>query len=195
MKRLFLTIAMVLFLAAPSWAVLKSTVGDYNTTDSMYQLQLDGTTFTFAPSDTVVLPNNVTVPASTIMTFAPTSAIKYAYRVVTGTADTMTTADSGAYIVSTSTVGTKFTLPAAAVGLEFNIAYSSTATGGARYITVDTASVADTIMASFSSVPLDGGDSIKSSGNTGDSVCVISTAANVWSLCGMRGTFTDNGTN
>jgi len=191
---------LVLLVCIPSQAAtLKATIGDYNSTDSMYQMELSDTTFTFAPSDTLVLPKTVTVPAGSVITYGATSSVLAPYRIVTAANDVIQTTDSGKYIVSTNQTGTKFWLPAAAPGLYFTIIGSGLKTSGMLaldYITVDVAAVnTDTILAAYSSITLDTGDSIKSSGQTGDSVCVMSTVAGYWNLCGQRGTWSDNSTN
>lgn len=86
--------------------------------------------------------------------------------------------------------GSKHILPRAAVGLTYTISVGSKST-----VTVDTLDTSDTILYSISGTGLDAGDSIKSTGQAGDSVTLTSTAANTWSVTQMKGTWTDNSTN
>lgn len=84
----------------------------------------------------------------------------------------------------------KYMLPRASVGLTYTLSV-----GSRCFATLDTADTSDTILYSISGTGLDAGDSIKSTGQAGDSVTVTSTAANKWSITQMKGVFTDNSTN
>ena len=84
----------------------------------------------------------------------------------------------------------KHILPRAAVGLTYTLI-----AGGRCTVTLDTVDTSDTILYSISGTGLDAGDSIKSTGQAGDSVTLTSTAANSWSIQQMKATWTDNGTN
>ena len=114
------------------------------------------------------------------------------------TNNTLTAGESGKRITDTGgasgpTVigyGSKHILPRAAVGLVYTFS-----TGGRTVITVDTLDTSDTILHSISGTGLDAGDSIKSSGQAGESVTVYSPAANKWAIQGMNGSWSDNSTN
>lgn len=67
--------------------------------------------------------------------------------------------------------------------------------GSRCFITVDTMDAADTILNSISGTGFAAGESLKSAGQAGDFVTVTSTANNKWSITGMRGSWTNNGTN
>lgn len=132
--------------------------------------------------------------------FASDTPIKYPYETYTSanTANTLTALESGKTLTdcsnlactgSTGTAGcSKHTLPTAAVGLEFTFV-----AGNQCSMTVDTADTNDTILYSITGTKLDAGDSIKSTGQAGDSVTLTSTVANKWSITQMKGVWTDNG--
>lgn len=135
-----------------------------------------------------------------VVTFASDTGIKYPYEHYTSanTNNTLTAAESGKVITDTGAASgptatgscSKHILPTAAPGLVF------TFTAGSKCsMTVDTADTNDTILYSISGTGLDAGDSIKSTGQAGDSVTVFSTLANKWSIIQMKGSWTDNGTN
>lgn len=114
------------------------------------------------------------------------------------TANTLTAAETGKSLVDcgASTCGptltascSKHTLPTAVAGYEFSFS-----AGRKCSMTVDVQST-DTILYSISGTGLDAGDSIKSTGQAGDSVTLYSPVANVWAIKAMKGTWTDNGTN
>lgn len=86
--------------------------------------------------------------------------------------------------------GSKFTLPRATVGLNYTLSVGSKSTA-----TLDTLDTADTFMYSISGTGLDMGDSMKSTGQAGDSVSVVCTQAGKWSISSMKSVWTDNGTN
>jgi len=86
--------------------------------------------------------------------------------------------------------GSKYTLPRATVGLTYTLTVGSLSTA-----TLDTLDTSDTFMYSISGTGLDMGDSIKSTGQAGDSVTVVCAKAGTWSIKSMKGTWTDNGTN
>lgn len=86
--------------------------------------------------------------------------------------------------------GSKHTLPRAKVGLTYTL------TAGSKcYVTLDTIDTSDIIRYSVSGTLLDAGDSVKSTGQAGDSVTVVSTVAGKWDIKEMKGTWTDNSTN
>lgn len=86
--------------------------------------------------------------------------------------------------------GSKHILPRAEPGLEFTLT-----TGAKCSVTLDAFDTSDQILFSISGTVLDAGDSLKSTGQAGDSVTVFSTVANKWSIKQMKGSWTDNGTN
>lgn len=135
-----------------------------------------------------------------VITFASDTGIKYPYEHYTSanTNNTLTADESGKVITDTGAASgptasgscSKHILPTAAPGLMF------TFTAGSKCsMTIDTVDTNDTILYSISGTGLDAGDSIKSTGQAGDSVTVVSTLANKWSIVQMKGTWTDNGTN
>lgn len=98
--------------------------------------------------------------------------------------------DYGVRYGTISAACSKHVLPRAAVGLEFTLIAGSKCT-----TTLDTVDANDTILYTISGTALDAGDSIKSTGQAGDSVTVTSTRANEWSIRQMKAVWTDNGTN
>ena len=134
------------------------------------------------------------------VTFAADTGIVYPYERYTSanTDNTLLSNESGKTIVDTGGgplsggVGmcSKHILPTAAPGLQFTFIAGTKCT-----MTVDTASTSDTIEYSISGTLLDAGDSVKSTGQSGDSITVFSTVANKWSIKDMKSTWTDNGTN
>ncbi len=135
-------------------------------------------------------------------TFIPDQAggtqVVYENYTTANTNNTLTAVESGKHITDTGGAagptatggGSKHILPRAAPGLEFTFSV-----GSKSFITVDTVDTSDTIMYSISGTGLDAGDSIKSTGQAGDSVTLTSTVANQWSITAMKGTWTDNSTN
>lgn len=104
----------------------------------------------------------------------------------------LTARESGRYIEDR--VGKKFSLPRAAVGLQYTFSTGYNAGGLRVTSTVDTLDTADIIDYSISGTSLDAGDSVKSTGQAGDSVTVTCTSANKWSITQMKAVWTDNGT-
>lgn len=86
--------------------------------------------------------------------------------------------------------GSKFTLPRATVGLTYTLTV-----GSKSYATLDTLDTADTFMFSISGTGFAMGDSMKSTGQAGDSVTVVCTQAGKWSIKDMKASWTNNGTN
>lgn len=95
----------------------------------------------------------------------------------------------GASGPTVSGYGSKHILPKANVGLTYTITVGTKST-----VTVDTVDTTDTILYSISGTGLDAGDSIKSTGQAGDSVTLTCTSAGLWSIQNMKATWTDNGT-
>lgn len=137
---------------------------------------------------------------SNVVRFASDTGITYPYVNYTSanTADTLIAGQSGVTItdmggaVGPTAAGycSKHTLPRAAAGLQFSFS-----AGSKCFMTVDTVDASDTILYSISGTGLDAGDSIKSTGQAGDSVTLFSTAANQWQIKAMKATWTDNSTN
>lgn len=182
MKRFLLFLAMLLVSGA-AMAERTATFGDYNSSgEPRMKADYDGT--------------------YGYITFASDTGIKYPYERYTtaNTNNTLNSAESGKTIVDTGGSSSlnqaagegcsKHILPTAAPGLVF------TFTAGSKcFMTVDTVDTNDLIEYSVSGTNLDAGDSIKSTGQAGDSVTVFSTVANRWSVSQMKGTWTDNSTN
>lgn len=179
MKKLFLIAFFALFLPCVSFAAsLTATLGDQNAS-SIYRVQCD---------------------TDGVCKFAQDTGIYYPYVSYTTSPTTvgvtLTASQSGTMIVDTggggpTTTGScrKFTLPTAVAGMEFGFS-----TGSKCSMTIDVQST-DTILYSISGTGLDAGDSIKSTGQAGDSVVLFSPAANTWAVKAMKATWTDNGTN
>jgi hypothetical protein len=180
MKKLGLLIALMLLTTVSYAASVTATFGDANS-NAQYRVKsdTDGT-----------------------ITFASDTSISYPYSDVTSAtvAQALAATDSGKIIIDEgngSLSGHKFTLPRAAPGLEFTIVVGAQniSPSGLIYTTVDTVDTSDKIDFSISSVALSLGDSIKSTGQTGDSVTLCSAKANHWGVCSMKGSWTDNDTN
>lgn len=178
MKKLFLIALFALILPCASFAAsLTATMGDQNAS-SIYRIQCD---------------------TDGVCKFAQDTGIYYPYVTYTTSPTTvgvsLTAAQSGAFIVDTggaapTATGScrKFTLPTAVAGMEFGFE-----TGSKCSMTVDVQST-DQIQYSISGTGLDAGDSIKSTGQSGDSVILFSPAANTWAIKSMKAIWTDNGT-
>lgn len=142
----------------------------------------------------------VTATNDGVIHFAFDTGITYPYTNYTtpNTPVTLTAAQSGLMVTDMgngtgpTTVGScsKWTLPAAVPGLEYSFS-----TGSKCFMTVDTASTSDTILYSITGTGQAGGDSIKSTGQAGDSVTLFSTATGKWSVKAMKSTWTNNTTN
>ena len=85
--------------------------------------------------------------------------------------------------------GGKHLLPAATPGLTFTLI-----AGSKCFVTLDTL-LSDTILKTISGTSLDPGDSLKSTGQAGDAITVMSPSAGVWAVTNQFATWTDNGTN
>lgn len=184
-RKLFLALVMGLILASnahASVANLTSQLGVYNSTDNAYGLESDNQNqFTFSGTS---------------------SSIKYPYKVIStaNTLTTLTTLDSGKTIVDTGGVtsatatagafGSKIILPRATPGLEYVIGVNAIVT-----TTVDTVDTLDSFDNSISGTAAQMGDSLKSTGQAGDTVSVFCARANRWTITAMRGAWTNNGVN
>ena len=106
--------------------------------------------------------------------------------VVSTATKTITAAENGEMYISTYPSGTStFTLPAAAVGLEYSFV-----SGKGLTVTIDTASTDDTI----NYLTLDAGDTIDSNAATGDSIRLTCGRANIWDVTDMGSSaWTDGG--
>jgi hypothetical protein len=142
-----------------------------------------------------------------VVKFASDTGVVYPYQTVTtlNLARLLVTADSGAVItdfggntpsatVAAQGYGSKFFLPpggdATTLGTKYKISV-----GFKGSVTLDTYDTSDIILYSITGTVLDAGDSIKSTGQAGDSVTVECTAANTWSIVDMHGIWSDNSTN
>jgi len=170
-KVLLIAIAILLVGSFASAAVLTGTFGDQNSSKA-YRVQVDN--------------------AGTV-TFASDTSIVYPYAVSAITLDTLATTDSGKWIVNTNPIGQDFRLPRAAAGLNYCIVDGKATGATSTYISIDTLDTSDTILKSIASVPLVAGGSLKSTGQTGDTVCVFSSAANVWQVIDETGAWTAGG--
>lgn len=142
----------------------------------------------------------VTATNDGVVHFAADTGITYPYTHYTAanTPVALTAAQSGLRITDMGGAAgptaagscSKWTLPTAAPGLEFTFSAGSKCS-----MTVDTVGTGDTILYSITGTGLDGGDSIKSTGQAGDSVTLFSTVANKWSIKAMKAVWTDNSTN
>lgn len=181
-KLMLLLIAALLLSPAVAMAVeTTATFGDQNSSGE-YRIKAsnDGTSgyVTYASDTGIFLP--------------------YERYTSSNTNNTLLAAESGKVISDTGGgpltggVGmcSKHILPTAAPGMEFSFVAATKCT-----MTVDTADTSDTIEYSISGTLLDAGDSIKSTGQSGDAVTVFSTVANKWQIKAMKGVWTDNSTN
>ena len=111
---------------------------------------------------------------------------------VLSASDTLTIYDAGKTIISTGVVGTEvFTLPAAtSANMRFSFIDGKAST--TNTFSVDPSGT-NKIIYSISGVPLDAGDKITSTGQSGDSVTLISDASGNWYIESMKGNFTDGG--
>lgn len=98
--------------------------------------------------------------------------------------------DTGGAATGSSGFGSKHILPRASAGLSYTITAATKS-----FVTVDTLDTQDTIRYSISGTALAAGESIKSTGQAGDSVTLYSPAANVWDIQDMKAAWTNNSTN
>lgn len=193
MKRI-LSIALFALLAFNGLAhatQLKATFGDKDTSDVYRISQYTGT------------PNSYTAGW---VKYSPITGVVYPYRSYTTTGPSiewLATNDSGSVITDfggvtantsapvTAGFGSTHILPpagdATTLGTEFTISLGSRSSA-----TVDVYSSSDVILYSISGAGLSAGDSIKSTGQAGDSVTLRCTSANTWSVVQMKGAWTDN---
>ena len=178
-----LLLALVVLWSAPAFAITETTAtfGDQNSSgDYRMKAEFDGTSgyVTFARDTGILFPYESYTTASTNNTLLAAESGK------------TITDFGGASGPTASGACSKHILPRAAPGLQFSFA-----TGSKCTMTVDTVDTSDTILYSISGTGLDAGDSIKSTGQAGDSVTVFSTEANKWQIKAMKATWTDNSTN
>lgn len=174
-KMMLLLVAVLLLGASPVFAAnATATFGDQNSS-GVYRVVAD--------TDGVV-------------TFASDTGIKYPYEHVTSVAtETLTAAQTGITITdygvrypNGSAACSKHVLPRAVAGLQYTLV-----TGSKCFTDFDTVDTSDTILYSIAGTDLDAGDSVKSTGQIGDSITVMSTSAGTWVIKSMKGTWTDNG--
>lgn len=128
------------------------------------------------------------VDDSRVITVASDAGIIYPYEVAT-TSDTLTAAESGKTIsVTTAQAGGEFvtfTLPTAAVGMEYSFIADTKTT-----VNIDPQST-DTIR--YGSAVFAAGDKIANTSiATGDSITLFSPVANYWSVKAINGTWADS---
>ena len=184
MKRAILGFLAIIFLAGNVYAadITTATFGDQNSSkEYRMKAMIDSST----GNGTVV--------------FASDTGIQYPFEhYTTQGANTLLDYESGKVITDMGGASgptqtgscSKHTLPVAEAGLEFTLTAGSKCT-----TTLDVSSTDDTILYSISGTGLDAGDSIKSTGQAGDSVTLFSTATGSWSIKSMVGIWTDNSTN
>jgi len=177
MKRLFLALALLMFLPHGAFAASCNPDTDNFTIDG-WCVNKQGT----------LIPKSTGSQQSVVVhTTATTGSVA-----LTATQSGAVITDMGGSATGPTTVGScnKYTLPRAAPGLTYTLSTGSKCTA-----TLDTLDTSDTILYSISGTGLDAGDSIKSTGQAGDSVTVTSTVANKWTVSQMKSVWTDNGTN
>lgn len=167
MKKSFLLIALILLASVPVFAAV--AVDE----DSTYVGEASKIDFT---GDL-----NVSFDGST----ATVDFDDFSVEVNSSTADTVTSADDKTIFISTATADATFTLPTAASGLDFIFCDG----GGGKYIYIDPASTLDTIKY----LHLDGGDKVKSSGATGDSIRLIGATSTWYVVDTGSSAWTDGG--
>lgn len=180
---LLLTLALFAFGSAPAFASTETTAtfGDQNASGE-YRLKATYNTATgrgtvaYASDTGILMPyENYSSPSANNTLTADESGV--------------TITDMGGAAGPTAAGScSKHTLPRAAPGMVFSFA-----TGSKCTMTVDTVDTSDQILYSISGTGLDGGDSIKSTGQAGDSVTLFSTVANKWQIRSMKSVWTDNG--
>jgi len=177
-RNLLLAIAVLMIIAVPVFSAneLTATLGN-QMTDNDYQVECFndiGCSF----NDIVTFTESIDLGTETITQDVELIAI---------TEDTLVAADSGKILVYTNAAAGTIVLPAAADGLVYHII-----AGVASTITLDPASTDDTIVAS--SLVLDGGDKLTTSGVTSDTVILYGDTTNsTWYTTISGGTVTDGG--
>lgn len=140
-----------------------------------------------------------TVTQTAILTYASNTGIVYPYQAShdSSATNTLTLGESGNVVIDN--VGAKHTLANCTPGAEFTVTAGFYTQGTTEYpttFTVDTSTTGERILFSTSGTMLDAGDSVKSSGQAGDSVTLrCSVDSQEWAVIDMNGTFSDNGTN
>ena len=163
--RLFKFIAVVfsllVLLSAPAFAAVTATLGDQNSSGE-YRVKVD--------TDGVV-------------TFASNTGILFPYEAAT-TSDTLTAAESGKTFVVAGATGSPptYTLPVAAVGMEFTFVTANTVS---VYLDPNGTDV-------FKYASLSAGDRIyNSSAAAGDTIKVFCATALEWAVTPIAGTWAD----
>ncbi len=158
---MLLAVLLSFVLAMPSFAAVTATLGDQNSSGN-YRVQVD--------SDGVV-------------TFAANTGIIFPYEAAT-TSDTLTAAESGKTFVVTPAAGSPptYTLPVAAVGMEFTFVTTNTVS---VYLDPNGTDI-------FKYASLSAGDRIyNSSAAAGDTIRVFCATANQWAVTPIAGTWAD----
>ncbi len=163
MKRIFLILTLFAFFASPAFALEIKVDGVVVGGSFATQLNFSGD----------VSGSGVGSQKNIVIGGAGGGVVEF----VTATLDTVVAADDNTTFVSTGT-GTTYTLPAAALGLQF----SFVAGGTEARVTIDTASVSDTI----NYLSLDAGDKLESTTKaSSDSVTLVGDDSNNWFVIDM----------
>lgn len=179
MKKLLLVLALFMALVVPSGAFAASCAPDTDkwTNDAWCINSQDTLIPTTSAGQQVIYETYTSENTNNVLTIHETG------KVITDTG-------GAAGPTALCNGGSKHILPTASPGLTYTLTVGSRCS-----VTLDTVDTGDTILYSISSTGLDAGDSIKSTGQAGDSVTVVSTAAHQWSITSMKGSWTDNSTN
>lgn len=164
------------------------------TANGAFAAACDPNTDKFGVDGWCVTTNNTLIPKAgygglqvPFLFYQPTGS----NRSLAATESGMVITDSGGVTSDTLTgTGTKFVLPRAAVGLQYTLTVGSKTTS-----TLDTIDNSDTFLYSISGTGLGMGESIKSTGQAGDSVTVTCDKAGTWSIRDMHSAWTNNGAN
>lgn len=109
-----------------------------------------------------------------------------AYEISSGQTVDVESTDTGTLFLVTQ--DTTFILPTAAAGLSFTFTAGDTVD-----MIIDPDNTLDYLLYSINDTMLDGGDSIKSGGQAGDSVTVTGVSTSQWAISGMYTVWSDNG--
>lgn len=186
MKKLFFALALLILTSHGAFAVCNTDTDKFDTKGWCIDTNGQLTPKALSVNDALTgLYGGFQVPVLTLTT--------------ANTPQTITAAESGYFFTDSGGVtsdtligyGSKWVLPRATIGLKYTLS-----TGSKSTVTLDTVDTADTFLFSISGTGLQMGDSIKSSGQAGDSVTVVCAKAGTWTVTGTGSTaWTNNGVN
>lgn len=176
MKKLLFALALLIITANSAFAITSNTDTDKLTLGQWAITSTDTLVPTASAGQQIIYENYTTANTANALTARETG------KIITDTGGstdgTCNTAGLG---------GSTHTLPDAQVGLVYTLTM-----GSKCFSTLDTLNTDDTIRYSISGTLLSAGDSMKSTGQAGDSVTVGCTVAHKWDILQMKGVWTDN---